>query len=56
MRALLTILLMIYAPASVPEQSKLEWWQTLGEPCSTVTDRDEKTCGELGIKSEIVWR
>jgi len=56
MRALLAILLMIYAPVSVPEQSELEWWHVLGEPCTTETDRIEGTCGELGIKSEIVWR
>jgi hypothetical protein len=56
MRTLLALLLIIYAPASVPVQRKLEWWQTLGEPCTTKLDRKENTCSDLGIKSKIVWR
>lgn len=57
MRTLFTILLLIYTPASVPEMNnKLEWWQKLGEPCTTRIDRLEGTCGELNIKSKIVWK
>jgi hypothetical protein len=56
MRALLTILLLSYTPASVPQMTELEWWQKLGEPCSTRIDRLEGTCGELNIKSEIIWK
>ena len=56
MRTLLALLLMIYIPTSETEQIKLEWWQTIGYPCTTETDKIEGTCGELGIKSKIVWR
>ena len=56
MRTLLALILMFYTQISETEQIKLEWWQILGEPCTTETDRIESTCGELGIKTEITWK
>ena len=56
MRALLALLLMLYTQTSETEQIKLGWWQVLGEPCTTKIDKLEKTCGDLEIESEIVWR
>ena len=55
MKKLLTFLLIIYPPASVPEMINLEAWQMIGWPCTTQIDKLEGTCGKLGIKSKIVW-
>jgi hypothetical protein len=55
MRTLLALLLMLYIQPSEPEQIRLQWWQVLGEPCTTKIDRIEGTCGDLEIKTKVEW-
>lgn len=55
MKHLAALLALLYTSNATPEQITLEWWQVLGEPCSTATDRTEGTC-ELEVKRKPTWQ
>jgi hypothetical protein len=58
MRALLALLLMLYAKTVTPEQVFSEWWDAMhfGAPCTTEIDRIELPTCELEIKQRPIWK